>query len=56
MFFLVALLFGVIPAIIAYKRRARNRVAILVLSLLFGFTGIGWIAAFIWACVDKTDT
>lgn len=52
----VAMLFGLLPGIIAFRRKAKNRWAILSLSFFFGFTVVGWIAAFIWAHVDKTDT
>ncbi len=51
----LGLLFSLLPGIIAFRRRARNRVAILVLSLLLGFTLLGWIVAFVWAFVDKTE-
>jgi len=41
------------PAIVAHKRGKRNRVAITVLTLLTGWTGIGWLAALVWSlCED----
>ena len=36
-----------LPAVIGIKRR--NKIAILVLNLLLGWTVIGWIAVLIWA-------
>ena len=39
-----------IPAFVADRRRAHNRLAILVLNLVAGWTAIGWIVALVWAC------
>ena len=41
-----------IPSIIAYKRNHCHKLAIFFLNFLTGATGIGWVAAFIWAFVD----
>jgi hypothetical protein len=38
-----------LPSIIADRRRHHNRVPIILVNLFFGWTAIGWIAAFIWA-------
>ncbi|MHB8743160.1 MAG: superinfection immunity protein [Sulfuricaulis sp.] len=38
-----------LPAFIAFRRQHRNRVAILVVNMFLGLTGIGWIVALIWA-------
>ncbi|WP_373281832.1 superinfection immunity protein [Chitinolyticbacter meiyuanensis] len=43
------------PSIIAVARRTKQRAGICVLNLLMGWSGIGWIAAFIWAFVDQKD-
>jgi hypothetical protein len=50
--FIVAL-FGLFlaPTIVAASRSHRNLLAIFVLNLLLGWTGFGWIAALIWACM-----
>lgn len=37
------------PAIVAFRLRHPRRWAILLLTLLTGWTTIGWIAALIWA-------
>lgn len=37
------------PARTAYKRKHKNRKAILYLNLLGGWSLIGWIGAFVWA-------
>jgi hypothetical protein len=38
-----------LPAIIAYNRNHHNSTSIFLLNLLLGWSGIGWIAAIIWA-------
>lgn len=39
-----------LPAIIAAGRKHHNGGAILALDLLLGWTVIGWVIAFVWAC------
>jgi hypothetical protein len=39
------------PSIVAFYRAKSSRLGIAFLNLLAGWTVIGWIAAFIWACV-----
>jgi hypothetical protein len=46
--FLVFIYF--LPAIVANARHHRNRLAIFVLDVFLGWTFIGWVAAFVWAC------
>jgi cytochrome bd-type quinol oxidase subunit 2 len=46
---LIVMLLYFLPAFIAFRRRHRNRVAILVMNIFLGFTGIGWVVALIWA-------
>jgi hypothetical protein len=38
-----------IPTIIAFKRGHHNAVAIMVVNLLFGWLGIGWVLALVWS-------
>jgi hypothetical protein len=45
--FLFALYF--LPAIIAHSRHSVSAVGITIVNLLFGWTGIGWIATLLWA-------
>ena len=42
-----------IPKFIANVRKHSHRIAIFFLNLLAGGTGIGWVAAFVWAFIDK---
>jgi hypothetical protein len=37
------------PVVIATFRRHRQTMAIFVLTLLSGWTGLGWVAAMVWA-------
>ncbi len=52
--FVVALVLF-IPAIIAYRRRHPNRVAIFALNVFAGWTGIAWIAALVWSLTAIPD-
>ncbi len=38
-----------LPSIIAFRRNHHNRIAILALNVLLGWTGLGWIAALVWS-------
>ena len=47
-------LFGIsyfIPTGVAGMRGHPNSVAIFVLNLFLGWTGIGWVVALVWACM-----
>ncbi len=54
-FFVIALIFSVIPYFIAQSRKAAHTVPILWISLTMGWTVVGWVAAFIWSYVDKVE-
>ena len=43
--------FYFIPSMVAYTRDHPHRLAILIVNLLFGASGIGWIGSLIWALV-----
>ncbi len=38
-----------LPTIIASSRDARSMTAIVLLNFFFGWTGVGWLVALIWA-------
>jgi hypothetical protein len=44
-----------LPAIVAGCRPHPSRLGVLVLNLVAGWTLIGWIAAFIWACAQTQE-
>jgi len=58
MFELLALICGVamyfLPAIIAYHRHHLSSGAIFFINLLLGWSIIGWIVCFAWACSGNT--
>ena len=41
-----------IPIIIALIRKHNNRVAIILLTILGGWTGVGWLGALIWSVMN----
>ena len=49
---IVLVLVYFLPSIVAYSRAHRNKVAILFLNLLAGWTFIGWVAAFVWSVAN----
>ncbi len=42
-----------IPSFIAFSRKDRNAVAILVLNLFLGWSLLGWLGSLIWALLDE---
>ena len=51
-FALVGLALYFLPTIIAAARHAKNLVAILLVNILLGWTGLGWVVALVWSFVD----
>jgi hypothetical protein len=43
------ILLYLLPAIVALSREHHQKIAILVLNVLLGWTAVGWVAALIWA-------
>jgi hypothetical protein len=43
-----------IPALIASSRDHRQKLAIFMLNLFFGWTFLGWVIALIWSCTADT--
>lgn len=37
------------PALLAFRRHHLNKGCIMLVNLFFGWTGLGWIVALIWA-------
>jgi len=55
----IALAIYVVPAAVARSRRHPKLLLIAALNLALGWTGLGWIAALVWALsgpAPKTDT
>ena len=57
--FVLALVLGFyfLPSIIASARFRNVRAGwgIVVVNLFFGWTLVGWLAAFVWACVGRSE-
>lgn len=53
--FLLLILY-LVPAIVAFKRRHLNRVAILIFDLFLGWTFLGWVAALVWSLTANTES
>ncbi len=46
-----------LPTIIAFSKNRSNKVPIMLINLLLGWSGIGWLGSLIWACMpDKENT
>jgi|GEM_PF-1357245 len=41
--------FYFVPSLIAWSRKHRSLPAIIALNTLLGWTGLGWIGAFVWS-------
>jgi Superinfection immunity protein/Short C-terminal domain len=52
---LVVLFVFFLPSLIAYQRGSRHRFIILVLNCTLAFTGLGWLAIFIFAVWPRND-
>lgn len=48
-----ALIIYLIPAIVASQRNHANMLAITWLNILLGWTFLGWVIAFVWACTNN---
>ncbi len=46
----VGFLLYFLPSIVSSSRRHHNHLAIVMLNLLLGWTGLGWCLALVWAC------
>jgi predicted PurR-regulated permease PerM len=46
----IAIAVYLFPSIVAMRRRHHRRLAIFMLNLLLGWSGLAWIVALIWAC------
>ena len=53
---LIAFIIYMTPALIASRRRHPQTLAITALTILFGWTMIGWLAAIVWACTATETT
>lgn len=52
----VCLTITFLPAIIAYRRKHNQKLAIFMLTLFTGWTFIGWVVAIVWASTSDVET
>ena len=45
-----------LPTLIAFGRQHQHWVPILLVNLFFGWTGLGWVAALVWASMPVAQT
>jgi hypothetical protein len=50
---ILAAIFYFIPVVIASKRDTQHFGTIFFINFVFGWTVLGWVAALIWAIVEK---
>lgn len=55
-FFLPVLAVYFLPTLISVYRHHHNRVPIVLVNILLGWTAIGWIAALIWSLTSPVPT
>jgi len=41
--------FYFLPTLIAFLRQHRNRLAVFLLNLFLGWTGLGWVVSLVWS-------
>jgi len=46
----------VMPSVIAFIRDSRNKLLIVLINFLLGWTFVGWVFALIWAARKKTSS
>jgi hypothetical protein len=52
---LLCLIIYMLPTLIAYARDVPSRQTITVINIVFGWTLIGWLIAFLWAMLAETS-
>ena len=53
--FVLGLIFYLLPGIIASGRGHKNSTAIWVLTVILGWTALGWIVALVWAFTNPGE-
>ena len=50
---LIIVIFGLylLPSLISFLRRNKNWMAVFLLNLFLGWTGIGWVVALVWSVI-----
>lgn len=54
------IVFGIIiymvPTMIAYNKKHNNRLGILIVNILLGWSILGWLGTLLWACILGSDS
>jgi Superinfection immunity protein len=53
-FILLSTAMMLVPGVIATMRKHHNALAIWMIAIFAGWTGVGWIIALVWACTNPT--
>jgi len=50
---LIIVIFGLylLPSLISFLRQNKNWMAVFLLNLFLGWTGIGWVVALVWSVI-----
>ncbi len=52
---IVVVILYMLPTLIAYARDIPQRKTVTVVNIVFGWTLVGWVIAFIWALMAQTS-
>ena len=55
LFLFLSFYISFLPSIIAFRRAHPSRIAILLVNIFLGWTGIAWIVALVWAISHQKD-
>lgn len=51
----ISIILYLLPGIIASVRAHKNSTAIWVLTVILGWTGLGWVVALVWSFTNQND-
>jgi len=52
----IAMVIYFLPSIIAMVRENTQTLAIFILNLILGWTGLGWVGALVWAFIKENKS
>jgi hypothetical protein len=52
----IAMVIYFLPSIIAMVRKNTQTLAIFILNLILGWTGLGWVGALVWAFIKENKS
>jgi len=54
-FFLLLIALYFLPSVIAVIRNHRNRIPIILVNILLGWSFVGWVVSLVWAFTDNCE-